>query len=238
MNEKETIALQRAYYTETAEKYDSMHINENTNDMHELACSLLHGIAVHYKVKSILDIGSGTGRVILNIQNKLPEVRIIGIEPVSAMREMAYRKGISRNNLLEGDATKLEFENDSFDLVCGFGVLHHIPNPRLAVEEMLRVAQKAIFIYDQNLYGQGSNFGKFVKFFSSKLKLWKIIKFIITKGKGYNISSDDGISFYYSVFDDFDFIKKKCKKVMVFNFDGNGKNTIKSAGKIGLLGII
>ena len=237
MKVKEACDLQRAYYTETAEQYNLMHVSESKDGEHDLACSLLHGLSLHYHIESILDIGSGTGRVILNLRDKLPNVRMVGIEPVAALREIGYRNGISRNNLVEGDATQLKFANGSFDLVCECGTLHHIPNPQSAVAEMLRVAKKAIFISDSNRFGQGMYAGKLVKLFFYKMKLWPLIDYVKTKGKGYMTSEGDGISYSYSVFDDYNFIRKHCKTVMIFNLTGSGKCAVTGAGHIGLLGI-
>lgn len=143
MNEKEAIQFQRAYYTQTAQKYNQAHMNGKGE--HDLACSLIHGLSMYYDFQSILDIGSGTGRALLELTHKLPDVRIIGIEPVAALREIGYENGMSRDNLIEGDATHLQYADNSFDLVCECAVLHHIPQPRLVVAEMLRVAKKAIF---------------------------------------------------------------------------------------------
>lgn len=43
------------------------------------------------------------------------------------------------SNLTIGDAESLEFENQSFDLVYSWGVLHHSPNIRTAISEVYRV---------------------------------------------------------------------------------------------------
>ena len=237
MNEKKAIALQRAYYTETAGRYNSMHVSGNADEGHNLACSLLSELARLCHVKSILDIGSGTGRVILSLQETLPDVHIQGIEPVAALREIGYESGISRNRLLEGDATQLQYADESFDFVCAFGTLHHIPAPKLAVAEMLRVAKKGIFISDGNRFAQGSYLERLIKLFCYKMKLWPLANYIKTKGKGYAVSDGDGITYSYSVFDDYNEIQKQCKKIMLFNIEGGGKKMITDASHVGLFGI-
>ena len=105
---------------------------------------------------SILDLGSGTGRLIHYIKERQPEITVIGIEPSPELRDQGYSKGIGEAELIDGDAQDLDFPDESFDMVCEFGALHHIPRPNLAVQEMLRVSKKAIFISDCNNFGQGS----------------------------------------------------------------------------------
>lgn len=45
-----------------------------------------------------------------------------------------------------GDITNLPYEKDQFDVVVCSEVLEHIENPKVAVQELLRVARKAVII--------------------------------------------------------------------------------------------
>jgi ubiquinone/menaquinone biosynthesis C-methylase UbiE len=235
MKNRKDVQLQRDYYDKTADKYNKMHVSGDGE--HDLAYALIHALSVHYGFESILDVGSGTGRALLELGKKLPECHIVGIEPVTALRQVGYDSGIPTDQLIDGDATNIQYPDNSFDLVCELGVLHHISEPRLAVAEMLRVARKAVFISDSNRFGQGSLPLKLFKLFCGKTKIWHIVDFIKTKGKGYIYSEGDGISYSYSVFDDYDFIRTQCKQVMIFNLDGSGKHSIIGASHIGLFGI-
>jgi ubiquinone/menaquinone biosynthesis C-methylase UbiE len=94
--------------------------------------------------------------VITYVKKAKPDVMVMGVEPVQELREVAYAKGISPAELTDGDALDLRFGDGAFDLVCAFGVLHHIRTPEIAIGEMLRVAKKAIFLSDANNFGQGS----------------------------------------------------------------------------------
>lgn len=60
-NKIKEVEMQRRYYAQTASDYDAMHANEAE---HLLALSLLIASFDYLGVKSILDIGSGTGRAI------------------------------------------------------------------------------------------------------------------------------------------------------------------------------
>lgn len=88
--------IQRQYYADTANEYNQMHVNEK--DEHFLALSVLISMLDYFEIKSILDIGSGTGRAIKYIQEKRPDIHIIGIEPVRELRVAKKAIFISDSN--------------------------------------------------------------------------------------------------------------------------------------------
>lgn len=229
------VLLQQRYYAETAQKYDAMHVHER--DEHYLALCLMVGAIDFLGVQSILEIGSGTGRAIRYIKSMRPHILIQGIEPVAELREIAYAKGISPSDLIDGDALALKFDSKQFDMVCEFGVLHHIGTPARAVAEMLRVANKAIFISDSNNFGQGSWFARSIKQFIDMLGLWPVANLIKTRGRGYSISEGDGLAYSYSVFNNIAQIRQQCKTVHVFNTGNAGANLYRTAGHVGLIGV-
>ena len=126
------INIQRNYYKKTVDQYEKLH-NEDKTDEHYFALACLVGLTNYLKIESILDIGSGTGRGLKYLKKLCPKIKVIGIEPVKELREVAYSQGISREELIDGDATKLNFKNSEFDLVCEFGTLHHIRNNKCIV---------------------------------------------------------------------------------------------------------
>jgi ubiquinone/menaquinone biosynthesis C-methylase UbiE len=229
------VEIQQRYYAETAQKYESMHVH--TGDEHYFALCVMLGAVDFLGVKSILEIGSGTGRAIGYMKTMRPNVLIRGIEPVKELREIAYSKGISPSELTEGDALALKFEANQFDMVCEFGVLHHIKTPAQAVAEMLRVANKAIFISDSNNFGQGSWFARSMKQVIDMLGLWPMANLIKTRGRGYSISEGDGLAYSYSVFSNLAQIKQQCKSIHLFNTGIAGSNLYRTAGHVGLIGV-
>lgn len=235
MTPQNEIEIQRRYYSETATQYDFMHVDEK--DDHYFALTFLVGALDYLNVGSILDVGSGTGRVIRYIKKHRPELRVLGIEPVKELREIGYAHGLSENELMDGDATQLQFDPASFDLVCEFGVLHHIRTPELAVSEMLRIASKAIFISDSNNFGQGSAIARSIKQFINLIGLWKLVDLIKTKGKGYIISEGDGLAYSYSVFNNYNQIQAQCKRIHLLNTRDGGINPYLTASHVALLGI-
>ena len=230
------INIQRSYYEKTADHYEKMHVADETSE-HFFALSCLAGLTNYLKIESILDIGCGTGRGLKYLKKLCPKIKIIGIEPVKELREIAYSQRVPKEELIDGDATKLNFRNSEFDLVCEFGVLHHIKNNKLVVDEMLRVSKKAIFISDNNNLGEGSKVKRSIKQILYALRLWKLVDFIKTKGKGYTFSEGDGLAYSYSVFTNYRQIKSSCKSVHIINTKDADINLFKTASHIALLGI-
>ncbi len=227
--------IQKDYYAKTADQYNEMHVH--AEDEHYFSASFVLGMLDHLKIQSILDVGSGTGRMVGFIQQHRPEIKIIGIEPVAELRQIAYQQGISEQILINGNALKLDFADASFDLVCEFGVLHHIKTPEIAVAEMLRVAKTAIFISDSNNFGQGSATAKLMKQTINAFGLWKLADWIKTKGKGYTLTQGDGLAYSYSVFNNYHQIQRQCQQIHTLNIAGNGINPYRHARHVALLGI-
>jgi hypothetical protein len=132
----------------------------------------------------------------------------------------------------------LAFAERSFDLVCEFGALHHIPRPELAISEMLRVARKAIFISDSNNFGQGGKFSRFLKQAINALQLWPAANLIKTKGRGYTLSAGDGLSYSYSVFTNYKQISKHCAAVYLLGTTNSAPNLYRTSSHVALLGIV
>jgi ubiquinone/menaquinone biosynthesis C-methylase UbiE len=228
------VVIQRAYYATTAESYDLMHGEEREDSL----CFPFLLAAVDYlEVRSVLDVGSGTGAAVRKIKTDRQGVAAVGVEPSPELRKIGHAKGLSEAELIDGDAMNLGFADGSFDLVCEFAALHHIPEPSRAVAEMLRIARKAVFIADSNNFGQGSRFARLLKQTIHAFGLWPLADYIKTRGKGYTISKGDGLAYSYSVFDDYEQISRACKSVHLLNTGGVGPNLYRSASSVALLGI-
>lgn len=229
------VVVQRAYYANSAHRYDDMHVHED--DEHSFALRFAISIVEHLGIRSILDIGSGTGRALVKLKRELPDITAIGIEPSTELREIGHSKGLLRTQLIDGDAMSLSFSDGAFDLVCEFGALHHIPSPSKAVSEMLRVSRKAIFISDCNNFGQGTTFSRLFKQLINATGLWPLADLVKTGGKRYSISEGDGLAYSYSVFNDYKQIKDQCESVHLLNTVDAGPNIYRTATHVALLGI-
>jgi SAM-dependent methyltransferase len=229
------VAIQREYYRRTAAQYDAMHMHSDGE--HNFALSFMVSMIRYLGCRSVLDIGSGTGRALFVIKEEAPGIRVCGIEPSPELRAAAQKKGLAPDEIVDGDAQALEYKDGEFDLVCAFGALHHIPRPSLAVGEMLRVARRAIFISDANNFGQGSAPVRVVKQIANLLGLWTLLDYIKSRGKGYILSEGDGLSYSYSVFNNYSQVRRACESVHLLNTMDAGMNPYKTAPSVALLGI-
>jgi ubiquinone/menaquinone biosynthesis C-methylase UbiE len=90
----------------------------------------------------VLEIGGGSGAMAEGILRTAPGARvtIVDIDPVMVrMIEQSLSDFGSRVRAVVGDATALPFEDDSFDAVVSFLMLHHVGAWERAVAEALRV---------------------------------------------------------------------------------------------------
>ena len=227
--------LQREYYARNANRYDAACVGRG--DEHHLALAFMVGALEYLDVHSVLDVGSGTGRVLRYLKERAPAVRRTGLEPVDELREIARASGIDAAEILGGDAQQLPFADGSFDLVCAFGVLHHVRDHARVVAEMLRVAGKAIMISDVNNFGQGPRWKRAVKQALHAAGLWGMADLVKTGGRGYSLTEGDGLSYSYSVYDDFPSIRASCRSVHVLNTRDASTNPYRSAPHVALLGI-
>lgn len=232
---KNDVELQREYYSNTAKQYDDLHLESGGE--HTFALHILSSLIDAFNVKSILDIGSGTGRAIYFLKERHPGLKIVGIEPVEKLRNVGYQKGLSPDELVDGDVLHLNFSDEEFDLVCEFGVLHHVKHPKKAVDEMLRVAKRGIFISDSNNFGQGSLLSRTVKQLINLFGLWRVFDFIKTGGRGYTITEGDGLAYSYSVFNNYNQIRKHFSKIHLLNTQGGKFNFYKTASHVALFAI-
>jgi ubiquinone/menaquinone biosynthesis C-methylase UbiE len=101
---------------------------------------------------TILDLGSGTGYLAIEIAKMLPSLRVCGIDLSRQMVKIARRhaKGVDNALFVFGNAAKLPFKDNSIDLVISTGASHHWKTPHLVFDECYRVLKtgKEAWIYD------------------------------------------------------------------------------------------
>jgi len=90
----------------------------------------------------VLELGAGTGFFLLNLKQAgvVGEGHVTDISP--GMVEAARRNARNLGYEVEGrvaDAEAIPYDDDTFDLVVGHAVLHHIPDVEQAFREVLRV---------------------------------------------------------------------------------------------------
>jgi ubiquinone/menaquinone biosynthesis C-methylase UbiE len=110
--------------------------------LHNRRIGIVRELIQAYKVRSILEVGSGDGYILKAIEDL--NVSLTGIE-ISETRIERARALVPSAEIIQGDAREMPFESKSFDLVVCSEVLEHVPDPELAIEEIRRVLRPGGF---------------------------------------------------------------------------------------------
>jgi ubiquinone/menaquinone biosynthesis C-methylase UbiE len=90
--------------------------------------------------KLLLDLGCGAGENSVYFANK--GARCVATDYSPGMVEVALKLAAANGVKVEGrtaNAMALDFPDNTFDLVYASNLLHHIPDPKIALKEMHRV---------------------------------------------------------------------------------------------------
>jgi len=96
---------------------------------------------------SILDVGTGPGWLLLKLHQRSPGSRIVGLDASPAMvakaQENVAHAGLAGViEVREGNASRMPFDDDSFDTVVSTGSIHHWKEPTAALNEVHRVLKR------------------------------------------------------------------------------------------------
>ena len=102
---------------------------------------------------SVLDVGTGPGRLLVEIARLRADLRLTGVDLSRDMVATARRNLADlsdRATAVEGDVADLPFGDDSFDLIVSSLSLHHWADPGAGAAELARVLRPGgqIRIYD------------------------------------------------------------------------------------------
>ncbi len=101
----------------------------------------------------VLDVGCGTGTNLM-LYNEAG-CNVFGIDLSPTMVEIAQKKLGNRADIRLGDASKMPYSDDSFDLVTAFFILHEMPSQirPAVISEMTRVVKQGgrILLIDYHL---------------------------------------------------------------------------------------
>ncbi len=101
----------------------------------------------------ILDVGCGTGELTQTLsveataQQTTPPL-VVGVDADRSLLDVAQRQ--TDGQYVQGDAFRLPFATDSFDLVVCQALLINLPDPQVAVEEFARVSSDLVAAIEPN----------------------------------------------------------------------------------------
>lgn len=131
-----------AYFSRNAERWDSLrklHVSEAEVER------ALRDMVGDRPVDSLLDLGTGTGRLLQLFEGIYRHGMGIDAsrEMLAVARSNLEKSGISKASIRLGDIFNLPLESGSFDLVTIHQVLHYLVEPQLAINEAARMLRPA-----------------------------------------------------------------------------------------------
>lgn len=91
-------------------------------------------------LRSLIEVGCGTGFVLQAIHGAFPGARLVGVEPQAEGFAQAARRLPPAIELRDGDVHHID-SSETFDAVCAFDVLEHIEADRAALAALARLAR-------------------------------------------------------------------------------------------------
>jgi ubiquinone/menaquinone biosynthesis C-methylase UbiE len=112
-------------------------------------------LAARPKVTEVLDVGTGTARIPIELCGRAAGAKVIAIDLAEHMLTVA-RENVARAKLAERvtlekrDAKSAGWKDGRFEVVMSNTILHHIPDPTDLLREMWRLTAKGgtIFLRD------------------------------------------------------------------------------------------
>lgn len=139
-----------------AQDYDSMdHAEVNRRFVDHLLEHRLDSERTSDDPISVLDVGTGTAQIPIELAGRGLPIHITAIDLAQEMLKLGQqnveRAGYAQRIRLEFvDAKRLPYGDGTFNWVISNSIMHHIPEPRIVLGEMLRVlaAGGLLFVRD------------------------------------------------------------------------------------------
>lgn len=132
-------------FNNQAEIYDNTFYGKHAKALYEIVVEKI----LKLNVKSVLDVGCGTGNVLL-LLTKFKEINLYGVDLSEKMLEEAKKKLNNKVELKLGDSEKLPWNDETFESIICTDSFHHYPKPTTVLKDMARVLKSKgkIFIGD------------------------------------------------------------------------------------------
>lgn len=143
MTDDQRVGIVKDIFASVTDKYDFL--NRFLSGRRDVAWRKQTVSEMHFfNTHRFLDVATGTGDLALDCANTYPDVNVTGVDFVQEMVDRGLEKvgdqGLDdRVDLKWGDATNIEFGDNSFDVTAiAFGI-RNIPDKEKALSEMKRV---------------------------------------------------------------------------------------------------
>lgn len=153
---------------ETAGRYDSA--RSLPPETKALWLDALKSSIPEQRIRKILDLGCGTGRFTAAL-GKTFECPVIGVEPSTAMLNVAPSQNEPNVEWKQGQAESIPLEDEAVDLVFMSQVFHHLTEPRQALQEINRVLTAAGYLAIRNGIREHNKELEWLRFFPEALEI-------------------------------------------------------------------
>jgi ubiquinone/menaquinone biosynthesis C-methylase UbiE len=134
--------------------YDQMdHAEVNRKFVEDL---LAVGIDVSERQTDVLDLGTGTAQIPIQLCRQHALSRVMATDAAVSMLELARYNVelagfVERIQLTQVDAKTLPFDSEMFDVVISNSIVHHLPQPLVALREAVRVTRQGGLLFFRDL---------------------------------------------------------------------------------------
>jgi len=139
----------------------------------------------------VLEVGCGQGSTTQTLLKTMPNAFITAVDIDDEQILLAEKRvKDERAEFLVEHAAEMSFDDESFDLVVAFNILHHVPAWRKAVKEASRVLKPGGRYALTGISAAGLKFGPFRKFVAPRALIERTDFAKEAKKHGFRIESD------------------------------------------------
>lgn len=121
-------------FSRAAHTYDTV-----ANLQRNVGENLLRKVGVDLQVKTVIDLGCGTGYFTPHLQKKFPQASVIGVDLAEGMLAVAKARNSEKVSFACGDAEHLPFATESVDVIFSSLALQWCQNLEALFSELNRV---------------------------------------------------------------------------------------------------
>src|SRR5262249_8869715 len=136
------------------------------------------------------------------------------IDPSEGLLAVA-RDRLPQARLETGRGEALPLGDDSVDLAVATGIMHHVGHPRGVIEEMFRVAGKAVLISDHNNFALGGPIARRLRLWLHSSGMLGVATFVKQGFRRQGYSEEDGWWYPYSLLNDYGTIASLCSEMYI-----------------------
>ena len=132
-----------------ARLYDNLTSVKGVNKSFEEIASFLSSFLQNGRV---LDVGTGPGRLLAEVNKRIPQVELYGLDISASMLQVAEQnlRHIDNKDLRLGNITRTDYQDNFFDCIVTSGSFYNWDKPVEGLDEMFRILKpgKTAYIFE------------------------------------------------------------------------------------------